>query len=138
MWIFMRDSFLSIVQHDDDDRFLQVRSRIRGDIERVFPEAVIAEDDRSDYRFTANVNRERVSHTIALRVQQITYGSLNDAVTDTDRAIPYDRVYSAMLDEQVSRYGSELDPMPLYVSTYELESDSPVPDAAFDTADTLG
>jgi len=130
----MRDSFLSIVQHDDDGRFLQVRSRIRGDIERIFPEAVVAEDDRSDYRFTANINRERVSHTVALQLQHLDYGSLNEAVSDTDRAIPYDKVYSAMLDEQVTRYGAELDPLPLYVSTYELESDSRVPEAAFDTA----
>jgi len=134
MWIFMRDSFLSIVQHDDDGRFLQVRSRIRGDIEQLFPEAVVAEDDRSDYRFTANVNRERVAHAMALRVEKLEYGSLNEAVSDTDRAIPYDKVYSAMLDEQVTRYGAELDPLPIYVSSYELESDSRVPDGAFDVA----
>lgn len=134
MWIFMRDSFLSIVQHDDDGRFLQVRSRIRGDIEQMFPEAVVAEDDRSDYRFMANINRDRVAHAVALRIQQLDYTSLNESVSDTPRAIPYDKVYSAMLDEQVLQYGSELDPLPIYVSSYELESDSRVPDAAYDAA----
>lgn len=117
----MRDSFLSVVQHDDDERFLQVRSRIRGDIEHLFPEAVVAEDDRSDYRFVATVNRERVSHAISLRVSQINYGSLNETVSDTDRANPYDKVYSAMLDEQVIRYGSELDSLPIYVPSYNLD-----------------
>lgn len=123
MWIFLRDSFLSVVQHDEERRFLLVRSRIRGDIERVFPEATVSEDHRADYRFVASVPRERVSHAVALRLQQIDYTSLNEMVSDTDRALAYDRVYSTMLDEQATRHGSELDPMPIYIPSYNLDSD---------------
>lgn len=122
MWIFLRDSFLSIVQHDDEPRLLQVRARIRGDIERVFPEANVAEDSRSDYRFCANVSRERVTQAIALRVSQIDYGSLYEAVGEDERATSYDRSYSVMLEEQVNRYGTELD-LPTYVPRYDLEAD---------------
>lgn len=123
MWIFLRDSFLSVVQHDEDRRFLQVRARIRGDIEKIFPEAVVAEDDRGDYRFCCTLSRERVAHTVALRLQHLDYSTINDVVDDSDRAIPYDRVYSAMLDEQIARYGGELDPLPLYVPSYDLDTE---------------
>lgn len=121
MWIFLRDSFLSIVQHEDEPRLLQVRSRIRGDIEHVFPEAFVAEDVRGDYRFCATIARERVAHGIALRIQQIDYTSLSEIVADTDRSIAYDRAYGVMLEEQNDRYSRELD-LPGYVPKYDLEA----------------
>jgi hypothetical protein len=91
----------------------------------VFPAANIAEDDRSDYRFCANIARERVSQAIALRVSQINYSSLNDAVGNDDRGFPYDRVYSTMLEEQINRYGGELD-LPTFIPSYDLEADPEV------------
>ncbi|AIE83972.1 hypothetical protein [Fimbriimonas ginsengisoli] len=120
MWIFLRDSFLSIVQHEHEPRLLQVRGRIRGDIERVFPEAFVAEDGRSDYRFCANLSRERVAQAIALRLNHIDYESLNENVHGTDRGVVYDQAYSIMLEEQVRRYGSELD-LPTYIPHYDLQ-----------------
>jgi hypothetical protein len=126
MWIFLRDSFLSIVQHEDEPRLLQVRARVRGDIERIFPESFVAEDIRGDYRFRAVVGRERVSHAIALRLNQVDYTSLNDVVEDPNRSLAYDKAYGAMLEEQVARYGTELD-LPGFIPRYDLEADPEAP-----------
>ena len=38
MWIFLSDSFLSIVAHRDKPGVLLVRARRAGDIEAVFPD----------------------------------------------------------------------------------------------------
>lgn len=121
MWIFLRDSFLSVVQHGDEPKLMQIRARIRGDIEHVFPEADVAEDEFSDYRFCAVLSRERVAHAIALRIGQVHYTSLNEEVCDTDRARAYDQCYAAMLEEQVNRYGAELEPLPAFVPVIDLE-----------------
>jgi|GEM_PF-1822641 len=124
MWIFLRDSFLSIVQHGDEPRLLQVRARIRDDIERIFPESYVSEDTRGDYRFCATISRDRVAHVIANRVQHIDYGSLNEQVRTSDRSNAYDKAYSIMLEEQVNRYGTELD-LPGYVQSFDIEADAP-------------
>ena len=122
MWIFMRDSFISIAQYDEEPRLLQVRSRYRGDIEHLFPESSVAEDVRGDYRFRAVIARDRVAHVMALRVQQMDYLSLNAEVRNNERAPAYDLVYDVMLQEQTARYDSELD-LPGFVQTYDLEAD---------------
>ncbi len=118
----MRDSFLSIVQYDEEPRLLEVRARYRGDIEHIFPEANVAEDGRGDYRFRSVMARERVAHAIALRTQHIDYVSLNHEVRDTSRGPSYDLVYDVMLQEQVAKYGSELE-LPGFVQKYDLEAD---------------
>jgi hypothetical protein len=39
MWVFLNDSFLSIVAHRTEPGVLLVRARTAGDIEAVFPQA---------------------------------------------------------------------------------------------------
>ena len=41
MWIFLSNSFISVVQKPGDNDLLTVRARIEGDIERVFPGAQV-------------------------------------------------------------------------------------------------
>ena len=55
MWIFLPNSMLSIVEKPGDrgTGTLTVRGRIKGDIEAVFPDAVIEADtgtDSNEYR----------------------------------------------------------------------------------------
>jgi hypothetical protein len=79
MWIFMSESFLSVVEHDADDNLLLVRARFEGDIDRVFPEADVAETPTSDYRYRAALPRERVAEAIAGRVRKIHYPNFKDS-----------------------------------------------------------
>ncbi len=112
MWVFLRDSYLSIVQHDSESRLLRVEARVRGDIERVFPEADVAEDETSDYRFRAAIHRDRVAQAMSLRINQLTYtdfvGGMSDE--DDDRREAYITVWARMAEEQTQLYPSE--PLP--------------------------
>ncbi|MGV3617248.1 MAG: hypothetical protein ACO1SV_18125 [Fimbriimonas sp.] len=125
MWVFLHDSYLSIVQHDSESRLLQVRARIRGDIERVFPEADVAEDDSADYRFCAALARDRVAHAIALQVQHLNYASLVEEVPEReeDRREAYVSVWARMAEEQTRLYPIEREaPIPAYSFRIDLES----------------
>jgi hypothetical protein len=107
MLIFTRTAFISIVDHPQDDRFLVVRGRIAGDIEHVFPEAEVFEKPGADYRFQANVSRERVAHRVAAQVKDIKYESFEPTVEDGDRRQAYIQVWSAMYEEQARRVDAE-------------------------------
>lgn len=74
MWIFLCDSFLSIVDRGaPSGQTLLVRARRRGDIERVFPGAAVVENAGTDYAFRARIDREQVALTMAEQVSEIRY-----------------------------------------------------------------
>jgi hypothetical protein len=105
MWVFLPDAFVSIVEHESESRLVDVRARIRGDIERLFPEADVAETIDRDYRFATTLPRERVSQVIALRTAKVNYTSFFDAIPDEDRQQAYIQVWGAMYEEQNRLYG---------------------------------
>jgi hypothetical protein len=105
MWVFMRDSMLSIVEHDSEPKLMNVYARLRGDIEHIFPEADVVEAVDGDYRFRTSLPRERVVQAVALKVSKIDYPVFGDALDDQDRREAYMQVWSAMYDEQQRRYG---------------------------------
>jgi hypothetical protein len=37
VWIFTKQGFLSIKQHNDDPKKLLIRARVNGDLEKIFP-----------------------------------------------------------------------------------------------------
>lgn len=80
MWICLNDAFLSIVAHYDDPNKLLVRARIKGDIERVFPDAVVYQREGSDYLYRADVQAGEVSVVIAHRITQIDYTNFKSSV----------------------------------------------------------
>lgn len=85
MWIFLSDSFLSIVEDttsDSDPGDLLVRARVRGDIESVFPSAIVREGEGWDYPFRATIPRAEVVSAIAARIESIDYPSFKDSVSD--------------------------------------------------------
>lgn len=98
MWVFLRNAFLSIVEDRADFNRLMVRARIRGDIERVFPNAAIIEMDNADYRFRAFINREEVANAIMGEVLSIDYPDFKSrvAVDDPGRKGFYSEVWGVM------------------------------------------
>jgi hypothetical protein len=103
MWLFLPDSHLEIVAHKEDDRFLNVRARISGDIERAFPEATVFESPTGDFQFHANLPKKRVGEVVARHVSEISYQSFKEAVPDDDRRQAYIQVWEAMWMEQRRR-----------------------------------
>ncbi|MBL8423470.1 MAG: hypothetical protein JNK06_08240 [Candidatus Accumulibacter phosphatis] len=97
MWIFLTDSFLSIVDKGDQTgNTLLVRARRQGDIERVFPEAKVVDGAGTDYRYRARILRSQVADAIAESVRKVAYGNFKNEVSENDRHDAYFDVWSAM------------------------------------------
>ncbi len=62
-----------------------MRARVQGDIERVFPDAVVTTTPDADYRFRAALPREVVSKAIAEQIKRIGYPNFKSSVKEADR-----------------------------------------------------
>jgi hypothetical protein len=100
MWIFLSDSFLSVVQHKDDVSKLLVRARLKGDIERAFPGVTAEETPIADYRYRAIVPREKFAARLAALADGIDYTNFKKSVRDEARHEAYMNVWGIMLREQ--------------------------------------
>lgn len=101
MWIFLPNSFLSIVDKGDPTgKTLLVRGRIAGDIESLFPKAKIEIDVGSDYRFRARIDRKEVVTAVAESVRTLYWPNFKDQVKDKDRHEVYLDVWHAMFSYQ--------------------------------------
>ena len=98
MWIFLPNSMLSIVEKPGDRATgtLTVRGRIKGDIEAVFPGAVIEADTGTDYRFRPKMPREQVAKAMNEAVMNLNYSNVKGAVKDSKRHDAYMDVWKTM------------------------------------------
>ena len=96
MWIHMNDAFLSVVAHRTDPGALLVRGRVEGDIQRVFPDAEVAETPDADYRFRTLLPRDVVAGAVAAAVGTIDYDNFKNSVAEDDRHDAYADCWLAM------------------------------------------
>ena len=96
MWIFLSNSFISIVQKPGDTDMLTVRARIEGDIERVFPNAKVQANKGTDYKYRAKVAREAVAKALYEQAMLVSYPNFKSTVKDRERHDAYMGVWSAM------------------------------------------
>ena len=96
MWIFLSNSFISVVQKPGDTDTLTVRARIKGDIENVFPDAKVEANKGTDYKFRARVPREAVAKALHDQVIGVKYSNFKSSVKNTKRHDAYMNVWSAM------------------------------------------
>jgi|SRR5580704_18831608 hypothetical protein len=96
MWIFLSDSFLSIVAHSSIPGSLLVRARHEGDIERAFPDIAATVDESADYRYRAVIPREVVAQRLSEVAGSIDYPNFKNTVHDHDRRDAYMEIWSTM------------------------------------------
>jgi hypothetical protein len=101
MWICLNNAFLSIVAPTTGTTAAKkdeaiVRGRCKGDIEAVFPDAVVTHTPDRDYAFRASITPEAVANAIAAQVRGIDYGNFKDSVIEPDRHDAYFDVWQAM------------------------------------------
>lgn len=104
MWVFLSNSFLSIVAHEKKKDVLMVRARVKGDIEAVFPNAKVTNTSKKrkkgnvpfDYAFRAEIDRHKVAGAILAQVARIDYPNFKSSVTEQDRHHEYLRVWDVM------------------------------------------
>lgn len=102
MWVFTKNGFFSIVQDKDDENYLIVRSRVKGDIENYFDPNQVQEDAGSDYRYRIRLHREVVNTWLYEVVDHIDYTNYKAAVNMVDkrRSEYYGMVWAIMADMQ--------------------------------------
>ena len=96
MWVFLNDSFLSIVAHRQRPKFLLVRARRSEDITVIFPGARVIEASGSDYEYRAVIKRRVVEDAIAAEVARIDYPNFKDSVREPARHDVYFGVWTHM------------------------------------------
>lgn len=82
MWLFTKNSFVSIVSHRDRPGDCLVRARVRAHIERLFPDqaASITEDPNADYRYRLVASKERVVGVVSRYITEgLTYDNFKAA-----------------------------------------------------------
>ena len=100
MWIFLPESFVSVVQKPGDTDMLTVRARIKGDIESVFPEAKVEANKGTDYKYRARVPRATVAQVMHDQVMALNWSNFKGAVKGKKRHDAYMNVWSAMYAAQ--------------------------------------
>ena len=85
MWIQFNNAFLSIVENRENTTELLVRARVKGDIEKVFPEADVFEDNNADYKYRAFISKAIVAEKIMLKVTEINYDNFKNSVKEIER-----------------------------------------------------
>ena len=102
MWIFLSNSFVSLVADRDDPARLLVRGRRQGDVERFLApvsdpgEFPVSETRSADYRFRSFVPRDTVARAVAVHASAIDYPNFKDSVHDDRRHSAYMDVWSVM------------------------------------------
>lgn len=109
MWLFLNNSYVSIVQHRDHREKLIVRGRFEGDVERFLQPALgraplkVATTPDADYRFRAIVGRSVVERAMSAAVSGITYPNFKDSIRDAWRKSLALRIWSMLHREQTLR-----------------------------------
>jgi hypothetical protein len=104
MWIFTKDSFLSIAR-EKGDRRLMVRARFAEDILLVYPHAKIVATPDRDYPFRAYMTPKAAAKGMAEEVESIYYAKFKPEVKQSKRHTAYMDVWSVMYDWQTSVTG---------------------------------
>lgn len=99
MWIFLSDSFLSIIEDLDNPNNLMVRARIEGDIERVFPGAAVTHTPDHDYYYRTSLPKKDVAARIAEKIAAIDYHNFKNSVKERERHDAYFDVWEIMQRE---------------------------------------
>jgi len=96
MWIQFNNAFLSIVENREKKIELLVRARVKGDIEKVFPEADIFEDNNADYKYRAFISKAIVAEKIMLKVTEINYDNFKNSVEEIERKKVYGNIWAEL------------------------------------------
>ena len=93
MWIQFNNAFLSIVINRDNKSELLVRARVKGDIEAIFPDADVFEDNNADYKYRAFIAKAKVAAKMMFKMTEINYDNFKNSVKEIERKTAYGNVW---------------------------------------------
>lgn len=104
MWIYLKDGFFSIVEHEKSNRHVVVRARVKGDLEKVFNGSFVEGPTftpDADYRFRATIEKSSFAKVLAGQAAMIGYKNFKAAINDKERReYWYGRVWDDMSNMQ--------------------------------------
>lgn len=118
MWLITNKAFVSVVAYrgmrdpnyksdDRDATHLLVRGRYRGDIEVLFPDAIVEETKVADYRFRTVVPIHEVAGVCAMEASRIDYTNFKSSVTNWRRKALYMDLWSILHRAQSSLWSKQ-------------------------------
>ena len=96
MWIQFNNSFLSIVENRDNKLELLVRARVKGDIEKIFPDADVFENDSADYKYRAFISKAKAAAKMMFKMTDIDYDNFKNSVIEIQRKNAYNNVWTEL------------------------------------------
>ena len=98
----MNKAYFSIAENKNKIDELLVRARIEGDIEKIFPDAVVQQWAGTDYRYRTSLPRTFVAEAIKKEIENIDYDNFKNSVPldDFQRNEAYHDVWFDLLELQ--------------------------------------
>lgn len=104
MWIFAKESFVSIVVDKQIPGNVLVRGRIKGDVEALFPAAEVSKSLDRDYLYRTSVPKHAAALVISNKVLAIDYGNFKEA-SPKSRSTWLSRIWNIMYGVQEDESG---------------------------------
>ena len=82
MWVFTTRGFLSIVQHNAMPDHFQVKSRVPGPLESLWPNHEVEVIDWADYRYRITIEKPEVLPVLLEVIASVDHTSFKDACSD--------------------------------------------------------
>ena len=82
MWVFTTHGFLSIVQHNAMPDHFQVKSRVPGPLESLWPDHEVEVIDWADYRYRITIEKPEVLPVLLEVIASVDHTSFKDACSD--------------------------------------------------------
>ena len=106
MWVFTKQGFIAIVQHNTIQDCFQVKSRVTDPLEILWPHKEIEVIKWADYRFRITIPKEEVFSVLVERASMVDYTSFKDECRgDADYHHALVSVWSAMHSYQQMKEG---------------------------------
>ena len=97
MWVFTKQGFIAIVQHNAIRDCFQVKSRVVDPLEILWPHNEIEVIKWADYRFRITIPKEKLLKVLIEKASMVNYTSFKDeCMEDVDYHRALVRVWSAM------------------------------------------
>lgn len=111
MMLFFDNAFIEARRSPSFVGVVTVSARLRGDIERVFPQTAgrvsTRHGDSDSYRFTATVSHEDFDRALLLQSQKMISKPHDVSVLDRDHEMPYANAWHVMRSAQAKQVEKE-------------------------------
>ena len=97
MWICLNEAFISFEAHRLKPDYLIVKAYRDGDIEKLFPDIQVWEEEAGECRYRAQVGRQEAAYAVMDKVVAINYFKFQKSINDKRLQGTYSQVWPTLL-----------------------------------------